>query len=269
VKRRSLVLSIAAIAIVWLGGGCASTQPTTHFYFVQLSDPHFGLPDSVERAGRCVSEINTLPMPIECVVVTGDITMDKILDADTVGQARKLSSRVSVPVHWLPGNHDIDPNDLPATVAAYEKYFGPLCSKAEYHGVVFLFVYTEPLRRGFAVRGLDVLKWTEEQIEAAGGKPVIIFHHSPSVDDFYKGRFHDSWKAESKARWHKLIESHRNVKAVIAGHFHRDEFHWIGDTPLYICPPVASLFNMSVVSYRIYEYTDGKLGYRTEYPSRK
>jgi Icc protein len=267
-KRNTYILLIV-VGMLWLGG-CAGPQPVaTHFYFVQLTDPHFGLPDSAERAARCILEINTLPMPIECMVVTGDITMDNILDADTVGQARRLPARVSMPVHWLPGNHDIDPNNLPATVAAYEKYFGPLCSKAEYHGVVFLFVYTEPLRRGFKVEGLDVLKWTEEQIEAAKGKPVIIFHHSPSIDDFYKGKFHDSWKADAKARWHKLIKSHRNVKAVIAGHFHRDEFHWIGDTPLYICPPIASLFDMSVVSYRIYEYTDGKLGYRTEYPRPK
>jgi Icc-related predicted phosphoesterase len=270
---RSLRPLALVLLALWFIGGCAGQQtvqtPHTHFYFVQMTDPHFGLPDTAERAARCVDEINTLPMPIECVVVTGDITMNDILDPNVTSEARSIIRKVKPPVYWLPGNHDIDPKNLAATVSAYKKNFGPLCSKAEYHGVVFLFVYTEPLKIGFNVEGLDVYKWAESEIIAAGRKPVIIFHHSPSVDDFYSGKFHTGWKADAQAKWHKLIESHKNIKAVIAGHFHRDELHWIGDTPLYICPPVASLFDMSVVSYRIYEYSDGKLGYHTEYPRPK
>jgi hypothetical protein len=264
------VLLAVVLVIIWtcLGGCAPAGGAGTHFYFVQLSDPHFGLPDSAERAARCVAEINTLPMPIECAVITGDITMDKILDANTVAAAHAVFDKLNCPVHWLAGNHDIDPKNLAATVAAYESGFGPLCSRAEYEGVVFLFVYTEPLRQGFDVQGLDVYQWTEAQVNAAGNKPIIIFHHAPSVDDFYKGKFHDSWKAQARKRWQTLIRSHKNIKAVIAGHFHRDEFHWIGDTPVYICPPIASLFDMSVISYRIYEYTDGRVAYRTEYPRR-
>jgi 3',5'-cyclic AMP phosphodiesterase CpdA len=264
-KRIACILLI--IGALWLGG-CASRQPAAHFYFVQMTDTHFGDKDHAQRAAMCIDEINTLPMPIECVVVTGDITMDKTLDPNVTAEAKAVIGRAKPPVYYLPGNHDIDPKNLPATVSAYEKSFGPLCSKAEYQGAVFLLVYTEPLRSGFDVEGLDVYKWAEGEIIAAGSKPVIIFHHSPSMDDFYKGKFRDNWKTDARARWHKLIESHANVKAVIAGHFHRDEFHWIGDTPLYICPPVAGYFGMTP-SYRIYEYTNGKLGYRTEYPRLK
>lgn len=267
---RKIFVILAVTAVLWSAGGCGGPRVAgTHFYFVQITDPHFGLSDTPERVQRCVEEIKSLPMPMECIVVTGDITMDAILDPNVTGLAKEMIGEAGLPVHWLPGNHDINPKNLPATIAAYTENFGPLCSRAEYKGVVFLMVYTEPLRGEFVVDGFDVYEWTQRELKAAGRKPVIIFHHSPSIDDFYKGKFHDSWKAEGRARWHRLIESHKNIKAVIAGHFHRDEFHWIGEVPQFVCPPAASLFGMSVVSYRIYEYTDGKVGYRTEYPRKK
>jgi 3',5'-cyclic-AMP phosphodiesterase len=265
-KRNTCILLIV-VGVVWLGG-CASKQQATHFYFVQMTDLHLGDRDHAQRAAACIDEINALPMKIDCVVVTGDMTMDNILRDDVADEARRVLGAIKAPVSFLPGNHDIDPNNLSATVAAYQRTFGPACSMVEHEGVVFLFVYTEPIRQGFDVPGLNIYEWVERELDAAKGKPVIIFHHSPSMDDFYKGRFHDVWKAQARERWHGIVESHKNVKAVIAGHFHRDEFHWIGDVPLYICPPVASYFGM-VPSYRIYEYTDGKIGYRTEYPRMK
>jgi hypothetical protein len=51
---------------------------------------------------------------------------------------------------------------------------------------------------------------------------------------------------------------------VIAGHFHRDELHWVGDVPLFVCAPLAGYWGRQG-SYRIYEYKDGRLGYRTQY----
>lgn len=265
-RRYAYILFVAAA--IWLGGCSSGQAPQKHFYFVQMTDTHFGDKDHAQRARACIDEINVLPMPVDCVVVTGDIMMENLTDANAVAQAKGTMKALKAPVYYLPGNHDIEPKNLAATVAAYQAAFGPLCSKAEYDGVVFLMVYTEPIRQGFEVPGLDVYAWVEKELDAAKGKPVIIFHHSPSIDDFYKGKFHDSWKQDAREKWHHIIESHRNVKAVITGHFHRDEFHWIGDVPLYICPPVASYFGM-IPSYRIYEYTDGKIGYRTEYPKMK
>jgi UDP-2,3-diacylglucosamine pyrophosphatase LpxH len=61
----------------------------------------------------------------------------------------------------------------------------------------------------------------------------------------------------------KLINSY-NVKAVIAGHFHRDELHWLENVPLYVSSPVAGYWGRQA-TFRIYEYSNGKIGYRTQY----
>jgi len=133
----------------------------------------------------------------------------------------------------------------------------------EYKGVTFIFIYTEPLAESIELEGYDPLVELENILQNAKGKPTIVFHHTPSVDDFYKNAMHDSWKPKSRERWEKLLNTY-DVKAVLTGHFHRDEHHWLGDTPLYISGPVGGKWGRQA-TFRIYEYKNGKLGYRTQY----
>jgi UDP-2,3-diacylglucosamine pyrophosphatase LpxH len=74
---------------------------------------------------------------------------------------------------------------------------------------------------------------------------------------------HRGWRKEVREKWERLLNS-ANVKAVIAGHFHRDEFHWLGEVPLYVAEPVAGYWGRQC-TFRIYEYRGGKVGYRTVY----
>jgi UDP-2,3-diacylglucosamine pyrophosphatase LpxH len=74
---------------------------------------------------------------------------------------------------------------------------------------------------------------------------------------------HEGWKLQMRRQWERLVNS-ANVKGVIAGHFHRAEQHWVGDVPLYVAPSVAGFWGRQG-SYRIYEYRNGRLAYRTQY----
>ncbi|MBA3011918.1 MAG: metallophosphoesterase [Proteobacteria bacterium] len=237
------------------------------FYFVQITDTHLGIPLNRVRTARVVAAVNALPMEAVCVVHTGDV-IDRTHLADTgvMADAVSVFKGLKPPVHFLPGNNDIrlgmwSPTQTDKT--NYEHHFGSLISRAEYKGVVFLFAYTDPLRQSVAVKGYDPLGAVEKHLAAANGKPIILFHHGPSVQDFYNNRFHEGWAETIKANWVKLVNQY-NVKAVIAGHFHRDEFHWLGKVPLYVSPPVAEKWGRQA-SFRIYEYRDGKIGYTTQY----
>ena len=235
----------------------------SHFYFVQITDTHFGDNHHFERTRKIVEQINRLPMKIEFVVHTGDIVMDNIEDENTVAQGLDILKNIRVPVHYVPGNHDILQKKLKRTHNMYKEYFGGLVSRATYGGVTFIFLYTEPLAEGFHVDGYQPMKQLESILKKVGDRPAIIFHHRPSVGDFYKNRMHNGWNPEVQNRWIALINSY-NVQAVIAGHFHRDEHHWLGEVPLYVSPPVAGYYGRQA-AFRIYEYKKGKVGYRTQY----
>jgi 3',5'-cyclic-AMP phosphodiesterase len=238
-------------------------QQETHFYFVQITDTHLGDSDHLERTKKVVDRINKLPLKIECVVHTGDITMDKIEDREIVETGLWIMKTLSVPIHYVPGNHDILLKKQDSTRNAYMENFGGMISQAEYNGVLFIFVYTEPLRKSFTIESYRPLKILGEYLKKSKGRPVIVFHHAPSVDDFYNNKHHKGWKAKIRKKWVTLINSY-NVKAVIAGHFHRDEFHWLGNVPLYVSSPIAGYWGRQA-TFRIYEYTNGKIGYRAQY----
>ena len=246
-----------------LTGCIPDNEENTHFYFVQITDTHYDEPGSEERIEKVINAVNKLPMEIECVVHTGDITQEKLEIDSIVNKAITLFNKFNVPIHFLPGNHDILKKRYKQTKQSYFKYFSNLTTYQEYKGVAFLLVFTEPLAQSFSDSSYNPLLELEAGLRRANDKPVIVFHHTSSVEDFYKNKMHDGWKKEIRDKWREILNQH-NVKAVIAGHFHRDEHHWIGDVPLYICAPVSGYWNRQL-TYRIYEYKEGKIGYRTQY----
>lgn len=256
----SLLIGITCIICVI---SYAEERKGKHFYFVQITDTHFGEGDHLDRTQKAVERINDLPMKIKCVVHTGDITMNKIDDKKVVDSGLSILEKLTVPIHYISGNHDILPQKQELIRKAYSDKFGGLISQSEYNNVVFIFIYTEPLRKSFKIEGYQPMKQLEEYLKKSKGKPVIIFHHAPSVDNFYKNKLHKSWKTGIKEKWVKLINAY-NVKAVIAGHFHRDEHHWLGTVPLYVSSSIAG-YSGRQATFRIYEYKDGKIGYRTQY----
>lgn len=265
---RRWYLELAAYVVVLLvillpASGSAEERASTNFYFVQITDTHFGDGDHANRTQKAVQSINNLPLKIECVVHTGDITMEKLEEPAVVSDSIALLRDLNVPIHYIPGNHDILRKTHDATMQIYKNHFGDLISQQEYHGVLFVFVYTEPLAKAFSVPTYKPLQALEARLKKADGRPVIVFHHSPSVGDFYRNRMHRGWKKDIREAWVALLNKYK-VKAVIAGHFHRDEHHWLGNVPLYVSSSIAGYWGRQA-TYRIYEYRDGKIGYRTQY----
>lgn len=240
-----------------------SAEPGTRFYFVQITDTHFGERDHLERTRKLVEQINRLPYEIICVVHTGDIFADNITDAAVRAAGLGLLRSLKAPLHLLPGNHDILQNDLAKTAAVYRRSVGPLLQAIEYHGVVFILAYTEPLALGFALEGYAPLRELEAALARADGKPILLFHHRPAVDDYYEFASSPGWSDAARADFEKLLGGH-DVKAVITGHFHRDELHWIGKRPVFASPPVAGTWGRQA-GFRLYEYRGGLLSYRTIY----
>jgi 3',5'-cyclic AMP phosphodiesterase CpdA len=259
--------TLGLLAFLLPAAGCAapsgSSSVAVRFYFVQITDTHFGDRDHLERTRQLVDQINRLPYEIACVVHTGDVFADNITDETIATQGLAILGRLKAPLHILPGNHDILQGSLDQTFSAFTRRIGPPIQKTEYHGVVFLCAYTEPAALGFTAPGYDALQELEAALASAAGRPVVVFHHRPAVEDFYSNALHPGWDGEGRRRLEALLLGH-NVKAVVTGHFHRDELHWLEGIPVFAAPPVAGYWGRQA-SFRLYEYRDGRVGYRTIY----
>ncbi len=239
------------------------------FYFIQLTDAHWGARDGVTQTRQAVAMINALPVKVEFVAVTGDIFSDSIRREDVREDGLDAMKGLKVPVYYLPGNHDLMPSDMARTTGLFEKYFGPLTRKVEVCGVTCLFSCTE-MREGETRHPGEVERdWVEKMLEGSGAvKPVLLFMHRPPLHDMLNGSDGEvSWDNPYDTRWEELFVRHPEIKAVFAGHFHRDVMTWIGSVPVYVSAALARFWDRQP-SFRLYQYQGGRINYWTLYPER-
>ncbi|MBN1959436.1 MAG: metallophosphoesterase [Deltaproteobacteria bacterium] len=254
-----LRMLLPLLAFLWQFKAIAGTkndlaEPHKHqVTFVQISDTHFfSSAKSRERGEQIVQAINRLSIPIDCVIITGDIVVNADIGWDI---AKNIFNKLKAPWHVLAGNHDI--TKLPVDAKKYLAAFNELATNVEYHGVVFLLFFDAPVPS----LHYEPINWVTEQLKNTENKPIIVFHHKPEVTNFYKNKFYPpSWATYKISKWSSLLNSY-NVIAEITGHFHRDELHWRGSVPIFIAPAAALGHQPSI---RIYDYTDGKISYRTQ-----
>jgi len=254
------------LALILIGGACLPTrsETTSHFFFVQITDTHWGTRNGLASTRKAVEAINELPIKLAFVAHTGDITADTIGDSNVVNEGLAVMKKLSAPVYYVPGNHDILKSDARRTAKLYRQSFGALSTRVEVEGVVCLFFYSEPMSSDLRIGGYDARSWLNENLEAAGRKPVLLFQHIPAVHDVHGPGGETAWTDSYSPAWLRLFEKNPQIKAVVAGHFHRDELHWVGGTPVYVSSSVADFWGRQP-SFRVYEYNDGRLGYWTVY----
>jgi 3',5'-cyclic AMP phosphodiesterase CpdA len=259
---------IICVCLTWVWFVCCfeskAEESGNAWYFAQISDTHWGVKGGVVLTRRAVEAINKLPVDIAFVVHTGDVFADTIRKEDVVKEGLEVMRELRAPVYYIPGNHDIPPGDTRETEALFVKHFGKVSSKAEVRGVLCLFMNSE-LRDGDERTPARAQQdWIDRAVTRDEQRPVLVFMHRPPVADRINAKTIEDWGEEWHPRWKRLLDEHPQIKAMVAGHFHRDELHWIGGVPIYVASSVASFWDRQP-SVRLYKYEGGRLSYWTIY----
>ena len=113
----NLRLKATILTFCVLMTGCATERannipekPPAELYFAQITDTHLDAGDHADRLETIVDRINAFPCPLACVVVTGDL-LNHIENDEARERLLAIMGRLKAPVHYLPGNHDIEPPD--------------------------------------------------------------------------------------------------------------------------------------------------------------
>ncbi|MCY4022040.1 MAG: metallophosphoesterase [Anaerolineaceae bacterium] len=196
--------------------------------FVHLSDSHLMAdPHSVgtdfvsalAATGALLRDIEALSAPLEFVLHTGDVNHDPQRE-DDYRRTLELFSRLGVPVHFLPGNHDRSPW-LQRVLQGVEDP-GPHADREfEAGGVQFLLLdSTVPREEGGHGRlEPEQLAWLEGRCAAPDGRPlVVVLHHNPLSLGV-------SWPEELILRngeaLHEILTLARHrLRCVLYGHIH-------------------------------------------------
>ena len=197
------------------------------FYFVQLSDTHWGFegapnPDARGTLPKAVAAVNALAEPPDFVVFTGDLTHTT---DDGAERRRRLSTFRSIAaelrvknVRFMPGEHDASLD----RGAAYREFFGATHYSFDHKGIHFVALdnVTDPAAR----IGDEQLAWLAADLKLQQqGAPIVIFAHRPLFDLYPEW----DWATRDGSKAIELLMPYSNV-TVFYGHIHQEHHFMTG-----------------------------------------
>ena len=208
-------------------GMAASTNNSGDFYFVQLSDTHWGYqgpanPDAAVTLRKAVATVNALPTPPEFIVFTGDLTHTT---DDPAERRRRLAEFKSIVadlkvknVRFMPGEHDASLD----RGAAYKEFFGETSYTFDHKGVHFIAI--DNVSDPGAKIGDEQLAWLRADLAKLDRQaPIVVLTHRPLFDLAPKW----DWATRDGAQAVELLMPFANV-TVFYGHIHQEHHQMTG-----------------------------------------
>ena len=231
-RRKFLQLAAAGGGAVFLsalpgGAGAAEGKAADDFYFVQLSDSHWGFsgapnPDAANTLRKAVAAVNALDVPPDFVMFTGDLTHttdDPKERRRRMAEFREIVAGLKVKtVRFMPGEHDASLDNG----AAFIEHFGPTHYTFEHKGVHFITL--DNVSDPGAKVGEAQLAWLQADLaQRDKDAPIVLFTHRPLFDLAPKW----DWATRDGAKAMALLMPYKNV-TVFYGHIHQEHHQLTG-----------------------------------------
>jgi len=234
VDRREF-LKLAGLGGVVLVSGCASSMGGSsasadeEFYFVQLSDSHWGFegaainPDAQGTLKKAVAAVNGLARQPDFVMFTGDLT--HTTDDPKERRLRLAGFRDVVgalkvkDVRFMPGEHDASLD----SGKAFKEFFGPTHYTFDHKGVHFIVV--DNVSDPTAAIGDEQLQWLRDDLDRQPRNArIVVFTHRPLFDLYPQW----DWATRDGDRAIAMLQTHDNV-TVFYGHIHQENHFMTGN----------------------------------------
>lgn len=232
-RRNFLTLSALGGGAVFASGlaGCAdlmqSAAGTKNFFFVQLSDIHWGFkgepnPDASVTLQKAVASVNALPEAPDFIVFTGDLTHttdDPVERRRRMAEFKDIVSALKVKdVRFMPGEHDaaLDRG------SAFKEAFGETHYTFDHKGVHFIAI--DNVSDPGANIGDEQLQWLQADLATRDkDSPIVVLTHRPLFDLAPKW----DWATRDGAKAMALLLPYKNV-TVFYGHIHQEHHQMTG-----------------------------------------
>ena len=234
VDRRQF-LKLAGLGGVVLVSGCASSLgpgmagADSDFYFVQLSDSHWGFegpavnPDAQGTLKKAVAAVNGLARQPDFVMFTGDLTHTTDDPKERRRRLAEVSEIVSAlkvkDVRFMPGEHDASLDNG----KAFKEFFGPTRYTFDHKGVHFIVV--DNVSDPTAAIGDEQLQWLQADLDRQPRDArIVVFTHRPLFDLYPQW----DWATTDGSQAIALLQTHDNV-TVFYGHIHQENHFMTGN----------------------------------------
>jgi len=242
-------------------------------YFVQLTDPQFGMysgdkgfEQETANYEFAIAAVNRLKPAF--VIVTGDL-VNKPQDPAQANEYLRISSLVerSIPIYHVPGNHDVGNEPTPEAIAAWRERFGPDFYSFR-AGNLYGIVLNSPLLYAPGKAPLEFERqqaWLKDELtraSASGARHTVVFQHHPYFvkDAAEKDEYHNI-PLERRRRYLDLLNK-AGVRYVFAGHYHQNALARDGAMEVVTTGPVGSPLGRGQSGIRIAAVTSTGIQHR-------
>lgn len=214
----------------------------------------------VTRLREAVSLTNELEPAF--AVMGGDMVNDPY-DEQQYDALRTVTDDLDVPMHWVPGNHDVghDTNvPTAASMAHYRDRYGPDHHVVVHPAATIVVVDTVVWSNPDALPDeLDAqLAWFHDVLAEADDHPgptVVCGHHPLFLDR--PDEPDQFWTVPTSQRHHLLDRLHEHdVSTYLAGHWHRNNVATDGDLEVVVTSAVGLPLGHDPSGLRLVEVTD-------------
>ena len=228
-------MKLAGLGGVVLVSGCAPMMGSVKggadddFYFVQLSDSHWGFegpainPDAQGTLKKAVAAVNGLSHQPDFVMFTGDLTHttdDPKVRRQRLTEFRDIVSALKVKdVRFMPGEHDASLDNG----KAFKEFFGQTYYTFDHKGVHFIVV--DNVSDPNAAIGDEQMQWLKADLDRQPKNArIVVFTHRPLFDLYPQW----DWATRDGAQAITLLQTHDNV-TVFYGHIHQENHFMTGN----------------------------------------
>jgi serine/threonine-protein phosphatase CPPED1 len=272
--RSALVLAaILALTLVGARGGVVRAAPLAPFFFIQLTDPQFGM---VENNAGFAQETANLEFAVATanrlrpafVVVTGDL-VNRAGDEAQVSEYQRILKKLdpAIPSYSVPGNHDVGNEPTPASLAAYTRRFGPDHFTFRVSGFVGIamdscLVHAPQKAPDEAAEQERWLRAELGRARAEGTRHIVVFQHHPLfLKDAAEPDGYDAIPLSRRALFLSLFRE-AGVRHVFGGHYHQNAVARDGDLEVVTTGPIGMPLRGAKSGMRIAIVSDAGIEHR-------
>ncbi len=181
-------------------------------------------------------------------IVLGDL-VNREGDSAQIQEFLRISRKIdsSIPVYYVPGNHDVGAVPTPEMLAAYRKNFGRdyyAFTAGPIYGIVLnSTLISEPQKAEAEFQEQD--SWLKRELETAkksGAPHIIVFQHHPYfLENAEEPAQYSNMPLDRRRQMLSLLHRY-GVRYVFAGHIHKNNVGKDGDLEMVAIGPVSIPF---------------------------
>jgi 3',5'-cyclic AMP phosphodiesterase CpdA len=203
----------------------------------QLSDLHLGADwegvDPRPRLEQVIEAVRALPNPVGAVVVTGDLTADGGVEDSLL--ARQLLDRFDVPVHVLPGNHDLRAS-LRSAFGLPGEEDDPIDYTVEVGALRLVVLDSIVPGEDRGALSAAQLRWLDGELGKEPQRPAILAMHHPPLATGLPEWDAINLVAPERQVLAEVVSRHPQLRAIVGGHLHRVAASALAGCPVLSAP---------------------------------